>query len=67
MLTAWHGSPNQFQAFNTKYVFLAKNREEASRYGCFLYQVTFVGKPLFETPTIYVTQPANIKELTHVG
>lgn len=55
--TAYHGSPQKFSGFNTTDVFLANDSAEARRYGNYLYRVSFVGKPKFETPTIMVIRP----------
>ena len=60
---AYHGSPNKFDAFSTSDVFLAKSAQEAKRYGQYIYEVTFSGKPMFETPTIMVIAPTQVVNL----
>jgi hypothetical protein len=55
----YHGSPNIFNKFNTKEVCLAKNINEAKRYGKNIYIVKFK-KYLFETKTIYVLNKEEI-------
>jgi len=62
----YHGSPHKFDKFNTKDVFLAKNKEEAKRYGPHVYEVHYKGKPKFETPTIKVVHPDQIHKATHI-
>jgi hypothetical protein len=65
--TAYHGSPNKFDQFNTNDVFLAHDRNEAKRYGHYLYAVTFKGTPKFETPTIMVIAPTQVVDLKLVN
>ena len=62
----YHGSPHKFDSFKTKDVFLAKNKEEARRYGPHVYEVHYRGKPKFETNTIKVVHPDSIHRVKHV-
>ena len=52
-MTGFHGSDVKFSKFNTQEVCVAKNINEAKRYGKNLYIVHFK-EFLFETKTIYV-------------
>lgn len=56
---AYHGSPNKFKEFNTSEVCLAKNINEAKRYGKNIYVVEFKNY-LFETKTIYVLRKEDV-------
>ena len=58
--TAYHGSPEEFDKFETPEVFLAKDPKESLRYGDVLYQIWFKGPPKFETNTIYVIDNTQI-------
>lgn len=62
----YHGSPHHFDKFNTNDVFLAKDKSEAKRYGPHVYKVEYQGKPRFETGTIKVVHPNQIKSIKHV-
>ncbi len=59
----YHGSPHKFDKFQTKDIFLAKDKNEAKRYGPYVYKVEYTGKPKFETATIEVIDPMQIKSL----
>lgn len=59
----YHGSPVKFKEFGTTDVFLAKSIREARRYGPFVYEVTYEGKPRFSTPTIEVISPEQVTSL----
>jgi len=59
----YHGSPYKFTKFKTKDVFLAKNKNEAKRYGPIVYEVEYTGKPKFQTNTIEVIAPNQVKRL----
>ena len=64
----YHASPNKFDAFNTKDVFVAKTKKEAMRYGGYVYAVTFEGAPKFDTPTIQVydnSQVTSVQLIEH--
>ncbi len=62
----YHGSPHKFDKFNTKDVFLAKNKDEAKRYGPHVYEIHYHGKPKFETPTIKVIHPDQVHHMKHI-
>lgn len=62
----YHGSPYKFTKFQTADVFLAKNKREAMRYGPHVYEVTYKGKPKFETNTIEVIKPDQVLTLKHI-
>jgi len=59
----YHGSPYKFTKFQTKDVFLAKDKKEAMRYGPIVYEVEYEGKPKFQTNTIEVIAPNQVKSL----
>jgi hypothetical protein len=59
----YHGSPYKFNKFKTADVFLAKDKKEAMRYGPIVYEVEYTGKPKFQTNTIEVIAPAQVKSL----
>lgn len=64
----YHGSPHKFDGFKTNDVFLAKDKKEAMRYGPYVYEVTYAGKPKFQTNTIEVISPdqvINLKIVEH--
>jgi|LakMenEpi03Aug12_release.lakeMendotaPanAssembly.Ray.scaffolds.fasta_scaffold3112610_1 hypothetical protein len=63
MTLAYHGSPNNFDSFNTNDVFLAKSEYEALSYGPNLYKVEFDSEPKWETPTIYVIKKEQVKNI----
>lgn len=63
---AFHGSPHKFNTFQTNDVFLAKNKEEAMRYGPHIYEVSYVGKEKFDTPTISVIAPSQVIKVLHI-
>jgi hypothetical protein len=63
LTTRYHGSPNKFDKFNTKDIFLAKDKAEAMRYGNYIYEITYKGKPKFKTNTIEVITPAQIESM----
>lgn len=60
------GSPNKFDKFNTGDVFLAKDKKEAMRYGPYVYEVTYKGRPKFKTSTIEVIAPSQVVSLKMV-
>lgn len=62
----YHGSPHEFDSFNTNDVFLAKSKDEAKRYGPHVYEVSYEGKPKFETSTIKVIHPSQVTSLKHI-
>lgn len=62
----YHGSPHKFDSFNTSDVFLAKNKNEAKRYGQHVYEVKYKGKPKFSTPTIEVVHPDQVTHFKHI-
>jgi hypothetical protein len=59
----YHGSPYKFAKFQTKDIFLAKDKNEAKRYGPIVYEVEYTGKPKFQTNTIEVIAPNQVKSL----
>ena len=59
----YHGSPYNFSKFKTADVFLAKDKKEAMRYGPIVYEVEYAGKPKFQTNTIEVIAPSQVKNL----
>lgn len=63
---AYHGSPNVFTKFKTNEVFLAKDPKESLTYGKHLYEITFKGKPLFETPTIMVIKNSQVTDIKKI-
>ncbi len=58
-LSAFHGSDNTFTKFKTQEVCVAKNINEAKRYGKNIYIVEFKDF-LFETKTIYVLEKSQV-------
>ena len=65
IIEAYHGSPsNNIKEFNTTEVCVAKNLNEAKRYGKYIYLVTFK-KFLFETKTIYVLNKEDVLSVKH--
>lgn len=61
----YHGSPHKFDTFNTGDVFLAKDKAEARRYGPHVYEVHYEDKPKFETSTIKVVHPSQIRKIVY--
>lgn len=64
--SAYHGSPKEFDQFDTAEVFLAKDPKESLRYGKVLYQIWFKGPPKFETDTIYVIDNTQIVKIKRI-
>ncbi len=64
---AYHGSPHKFEKFSTSEIFLARDPAEAKRYGNYLYEITFDGNPMFETPTIMVIAPEQVTGFKLIG
>ena len=62
----YHGSPYKFDKFNRGDVFLAKDKKEAMRYGPYVYEVTYDGRPKFKTNTIEVIDSSQVSSLKMV-
>ena len=61
-LTGFHGSDSKFTKFNTTEICIAKNINEAKRYGKNIYSVQFKDF-LFETKTIYVLKKEQVLKI----
>ena len=64
--TYYHGSPHKIDKFHNGDVFLARDKEEAKRYGPHVHAVKFSGKPRFSTPTIVVARHDQVTHLQHI-